>query len=104
MRVGPILFTDRVYARGTGCTLCNAGVTLCTWIKGVASEIPACVSLLTTSIAPVTCFHLFFDIFHFLYIRMHFSHSPFCPSILSFDTVLMLYDWILCFVYINFIH
>ena len=68
MRVGPILFTDRVYAFGTGCTICNAGVTLCTWIKGEASEIPVCVSLLTTSIAPVTCFHLCFDIFHFLYI------------------------------------
>ena len=59
MRVDLILFTDLVYARGTGRTLCNAGVTLCTWIKGVASEIPACVSLLTTSIAPETCFLLF---------------------------------------------
>ena len=104
MRVGPILFTDRVYARGTGCTLCNAGVTLCTWIKGVASEIPACVSLLTTSIAPGTYFLLFFDIFNFLCLWMSFSHSPFCPSILSFDTILTLYDWILYFVYINFIH
>ena len=56
MRVGQILFTDLVYARDTGRILCNAGVTLCTWIREVEHEIPACVFPLMTSMAPEFCY------------------------------------------------
>ena len=107
MRVDQILSTDLVYVLGTGCTQCNAGVTLCTWIREVEHEIPACVFPLMTSMAPELCYCSFFWYFIlFLYfILVHdyaFISSPFRPWTMNFDTILMLYDWVLCFVYINF--
>ena len=56
MRVDQILYTDLVYVLGTGCTQCNAGVTLCTWIREEEHEIPACVFPLMTSVAPELCY------------------------------------------------
>ena len=107
MRVDQILFTDLVYVLGTGCTQCNAGVTLCAWIREVEHEIPACVFPLMTSMAPELCYCSFFSGFH-SFLVFHFVHdyafisSPFRPWTMNFDTILMLYNWILCFVHINF--
>ena len=99
MRIDQALFTGLVYVSGTGSTLCNAGVTLCTRIRGVRHEILACVSPL------MTLFSSWFQLLLFDFLVNYAESVTFTTSLLSPD-----YDfwhdsdtdeWILCFVFIN---
>ena len=78
MRIDWTLFTGLIYVPDTGCTLCNAGVALCTWIRGVGNEIPACVSPLMTS---CSCWYsLLYSGFSFL-LSYFLRRLPYVPRL-----------------------